>query len=112
MKVLDYGKMAATFVNLDTGRAVRVAMREKDGNGPEDGVPLDTIPDADLFSIRPVDVTLRPEDLPGRPVRVRTCARCGENIMDSRDIEVNGQSLCRPCHEGQAYYRPIGGAEA
>lgn len=104
MKVMDYGKMAATFVNLTTGRAVRVAMREKKDADP-DTEAVATLPDAALFRLTPVEVALRPEDLPGRPVRTCTCARCGENILDGRDIQVDGQTLCRPCYEGQAYYR-------
>jgi hypothetical protein len=30
MKIMDYGKMAATFVNLKTGKAVRVVARNRD----------------------------------------------------------------------------------
>jgi formylmethanofuran dehydrogenase subunit E len=110
MKVLDYGKMAATFVNLQTGRAVRVAMREKNEDSPDEVVPLDTVPDAALFRVTEVEVDLRPEDLPGRPLRACTCARCGENVMDGRDIVADGETLCRPCFERKAYYRPRGGA--
>jgi formylmethanofuran dehydrogenase subunit E len=108
MKVLDYGKMAATFVNVETGRAVRVAMREKDGNVRQDTIDFGELPDEELFSVNAVDVDLRPEDLPGRPVRTRTCSRCGENIMDGREIEVEGENLCRPCFEHKAYYHAHG----
>lgn len=112
MKVLDYGKMAATFVNLESRRAVRVSMREQNADTPADDVPLDGIPDEVLFHVRAVEVDLRPEDLPGRPVRVRICDRCGETIMDGREIEAGGETLCRPCSERKAYYRPCGGADA
>ena len=112
MKVLDYGKMAATFVNLESRHAVRVSMREKNEDSPGDDVPLDNIPDEVLFHVTAVKVDLRPEDLPGRPLRVRTCARCGENIMDGREIESGGETLCRPCFEQKAYYRPCDGADA
>lgn len=104
MKVMDYGKMAATFVNLRTGRAVRVSMAEKDGERPDDGVALDIVPDEALFCIAPVTVDLRPEDLPGRPVRTCTCARCGERILDGREVEVDGETVCKPCFAQTTYW--------
>jgi formylmethanofuran dehydrogenase subunit E len=106
MKVLDYGKMAATFINLQTGRAVRVSMKAKKRDDQEEMAPLTAIDEEALFCIADVTVDLRPEDLPGRPLRALPCARCGENIMDGRDIEVDGETLCRPCFEGKSYCRP------
>jgi len=108
MKVLDYGKMAATFVNTETGRAVRVGLKPKKQDMQAD-VPLDTFEEKDLLSVTDVEVHLQPADLPGRPVRTCTCARCGETILDAREIESDGETLCRTCFEGKAYYRPRGG---
>lgn len=107
MKVLDYGKMAATFVNLKTGRAVRVATlaKSRDGDGNRSlERDIATMDPAELFSIMAVDVSLRPEDLPGLPVRAGRCDRCGETILDGREIEADGLTVCRPCFEGRAYY--------
>lgn len=104
MKVLDYGKMAATFVNLRTGTAVRVAAREDGPDKDADPALLATIPDEALFRLTPVAVPLRPEDLPGRPVRACLCARCGESVLDGREIVSGGETLCRPCFEGRRYY--------
>ena len=72
-------------------------------------VPLDTFEERDLLSVTDVEVHLQPADLPGRPVRTCTCARCGETILDAREIESDGETLCRTCFEGKAYYRPRGG---
>jgi len=107
MKIMDYGKMAATFVNMETGKAVRVVANLRDS--VPDGVPLGSLPEEEVLSVTPVQVDLRPEDLPGRPVRVCVCDRCGEKILDARDIVVDGQTLCRPCYEGRTYFRPLGG---
>jgi formylmethanofuran dehydrogenase subunit E len=112
MKVLDYGKMAATFVNLETGRAVRVALLGKRTDIKDEEMAMDALSDDELLSVNPVEVDLRPEDLPGRPVRTRTCARCGENIMDGREIEAGGKDLCRSCFERKTYYRPQAEARA
>jgi formylmethanofuran dehydrogenase subunit E len=106
MKVLDYGKMAATFVNLETGRAVRVSIREDNPANRGDDVAVGSIPDEALLHVVDVEVALRPEDLPGKPVRTCACARCGERILDGREIEAGGESLCRPCFERKSYYAP------
>ncbi len=106
MKVLDYGKMAATFVHLDFKKAVRVALKRKNGKD-EDGAGAPDFANAgdeDLFSITDVDVALRPEDMPGKPLRRCRCARCGENIMDAREMEQEGETLCKPCFERKSYY--------
>jgi formylmethanofuran dehydrogenase subunit E len=104
LKILDHGKMAATFVDLETGRAVRVAA----GPPPPEGQELDyaTAPDERFLTLADVRVELRPEDLPGKPVRVVTCAACGERVLDGREVQRGDRALCRPCAEGRAYYRP------
>jgi len=61
MKVKDYGKMAATFIDMESGKAVRVASSRKKG----EDVDHATAVDEDLFNITLVNVPLKPEDLPG-----------------------------------------------
>ena len=109
LKFLDYGKVAATFVDLETGRAVRVAAREAARAKAKAMFP--TMSDAsqaqleaykvmengDLFDLRAVRVKLRPEDLPGRPRCRVTCAQCGEGINDGRDLRLGDRVLCRSC---------------
>ena len=107
MKIRDYGKMAATFINLETGRAVRVAAapRKESASGESREQPdFAAAPEDELFIITSVEVHLRPEDLPGKPVRHVTCDRCGESIMDGREIPHRGKNLCRPCSEKSNYY--------
>lgn len=116
MKILDYGKMAATFVNLATGKAVRVVAKDKtmDPNKEYDRETIEaephtekyaTMPAEDLFELEEVDVDLRPEDMPGKPLRIVVCSSCGERIMDMRDVRDNGRILCKPCAEGKTYWR-------
>jgi len=105
MKICDYGKMAATFINLESGKAVRVA-RELNREAENEATPdFSTARDEELFSIAEVEVPLRPEDMPGKPLRSCRCARCGATVLDGRDIEVSGGTLCRPCFEQRDYYR-------
>ncbi|MBN1906979.1 MAG: TraR/DksA C4-type zinc finger protein [Deltaproteobacteria bacterium] len=107
MKVYDYGKMAATFLNLETGKAVRVSTKGKrKQQGGEGGEMPDfsKIPEEDLFIVKDVNVSLKPEDMPGKPLRRVVCASCGEGIMDARDVEENGETICRPCSQKKNYY--------
>ncbi len=114
MKILDYGKMAATFINLKTKKAVRIAAKNKDGkkvvtremmeqnpHAPED---FSAKSDEELFDIVEVKVDLKPEDLPGRPVRSVACSCCGERILDAKEINNDGIILCRPCSDNTRYY--------
>jgi formylmethanofuran dehydrogenase subunit E len=104
MKIRDYGKMAATFINLESGNAVRVATKlEKgpDGTNPDFG----EVAEEDLFSILDVEVPLQPEDMPGKPLRRRQCTACASIVLDGREVEVDGKTLCKPCAEKANYYR-------
>jgi formylmethanofuran dehydrogenase subunit E len=105
MKIRDYGKMAATFINLESGKAVRVATTIKKEEGSDTTSDFSRIRDEDLFSINDVEVPLRAEDMPGKHLRRRQCSRCGETALDARDFEVAGQVLCKPCFDGKDYYR-------
>lgn len=108
MKIKDYGKMAATFLDLETGKAVRVSAKDRprlEDPGAEMKV-LRELPDEELFLVQEGQVRLGPGDLPGRPVRSVLCARCGESVLDMRDVPVDGRILCRPCAEGGDYFIP------
>jgi len=110
MKIRDYGKMAATFINLESGKAVRVVTRMnkkpgEEGNGHKPDFAA--IPEEELFSIAEVEVPLRPEDMPGKPLRTAPCSCCGEKIMDGREVEHQDDILCKPCFEKSDYYRVV-----
>ena len=116
MKIMDYGKMAATFINLKTGKAVRVAERNNDGdklftlemiqNNPRTDDYLKQT-DEELFTVTEVKVGISPEDMPGPPMRSVPCALCGERVLDRKDVTMDGKYLCRPCAEGNRYYSPV-----
>lgn len=120
MKFMDYGKMAATFLNLGTGKAFRIVAREEARNRARECFPAVTdpyavqveaykiLPDAELFSAAAVHVAVRPEDMPGRPLSRVPCARCGEYVQDRREQKIDGDLLCRPCARG-GYYRILFG---
>lgn len=108
MKIYDHGKMAATFLNLETGKAVRLTVKEKeDGQDTAGKNPYLTLPDEKLLTIEAVAVSLPPQDMPGKPIRVVKCDVCGERVMDMREEAVGGRTLCRPCARGKRYYSPL-----
>jgi formylmethanofuran dehydrogenase subunit E len=121
LKFMDYGKMAATFLNLGTGRAVRVYAREESRERAKELFPdiedkykaqveaYKVIPDHELFDVMEVEVDLRDEDMPGRPLRRVRCDRCGEHVQDMREIYREGTVFCRSC-EGDGYYKIRKGA--
>lgn len=107
LKILDHGKMAATFVNLKSGLSVRIVSRGKtkaEQADPDAKVDFEAVPEDELFSIEEVGVSLRPEDLPGRPLHLCPCDVCGETVMDGREMELEGRTLCKPCFEDRSYY--------
>ena len=105
-RVVDLGKTAATFLDLETGRAWRVAARgfaDPPGGKDEACRAALELRDEEVLAWRPVRVRPGPMELPGRPLRAVSCARCGETVLDGRDVDGPGGPLCRSCADG-AYY--------
>jgi len=55
MKIFDYGKMAATFVNLKTGKAVRVFLKNKDGDKKLTREEIEKSPHTNAFVMSPAE---------------------------------------------------------
>jgi formylmethanofuran dehydrogenase subunit E len=62
--------------------------------------------DSELFIITPVKVSLKSDDLPGRPRSRVACEECGEGINDGRERRLGGRVLCRSC-AGEGYYERV-----
>lgn len=115
LKLIDYGKMAATFVNLHSGAAWRVLALEESKERAKNYFPemenkyecqikaYKVMPDEELFLWQEVHVQIPEEDMPGRPLRRIRCEQCGEHVQDSRDIERDGRALCKACAYGGYY---------
>jgi formylmethanofuran dehydrogenase subunit E len=116
LRVEDYGKTAAVFVDTVTGRAVRVApaldVRQKAyAYAPDEPrhyfaqmQAYQIMPDDEMFTVSEVQLATPIEAIVSRPgVRV-TCDLCGEEIMNERQIHRDGLTLCRAC-AGDSYYR-------
>ncbi|MDP1759389.1 MAG: FmdE family protein [Thermodesulfovibrionales bacterium] len=115
MKFMDYGKMAATFMNLKTGKALRVVAKEDAREKAKKYFPdiedkykaqleaYKVMSDKELFDVMNVRIRIKPEDMPGRPLKRIPCDICGEYVQDMREVHKSGKVLCRPCAEGGYY---------
>ncbi len=117
LKFKDFGKVAATFMDLKTGRAIRIVAREESKQKARELFPeLDKeegqrrayrqLSDEDLFSRQWVRVALPEEDMPGYRAPRVVCAQCGEGINFKREVQRDGRLLCRAC-AGERYYEPL-----
>ncbi len=118
MRWMDFGIMAATFVNLETGKAVRITAREESRELSTKYCPeienkyqrqlaaYKVMPQDELFAIQEVRANIPECDMPGRPMRRVQCEECGDWVQDCRDVQQNGKTLCRAC-AGQRYWTPL-----
>jgi formylmethanofuran dehydrogenase subunit E len=115
LKFMDYGIMAATFVNLETGKAFRVVSTEEARDlagvyAPEIAAKhqqqlaaYKRMPDSVLFRVQQVAVKINDCDMPGPTLFKASCSRCGQVVRDQREVVENDRILCRPCARG-AYF--------
>ncbi len=118
MRVQDYGKVAATFADTCTERAIRISPRQQsrelaseyasETNDRWEGMLLgyQRIPDDMLFTVVPVKLALSLDKIISRPGLRTVCRRCGEEIMNEREVNANGGPLCESC-AGNSYYDPL-----
>jgi formylmethanofuran dehydrogenase subunit E len=114
LRVVDHGKVAATFVDVQTGQAVRLRPRPEARRlaslyaptAPDPwNAQLDAyrrMPTWELLEGGPVELVTPLEVLLGRAGLRVECARCGEDVMNDRQVHVVDQVLCRGC-AGDAY---------
>ncbi|MGX9726878.1 MAG: FmdE family protein [Candidatus Electronema sp. VV] len=123
LRWMDFGIMAATFVNLATGKAARVTAREEARELSAKYCPeladkyqrqleaYRVMPEEELFAAEEVAVDIPDCDMPGRPLRRVQCADCGDYVQDCRETERDGKFLCRAC-AGQRYWKPVQSSRA
>jgi formylmethanofuran dehydrogenase subunit E len=118
MRMADFGKVAATFVDTQTGHAVRVVPRaaareaagglapEARGKWEAQLLGYQRMPAPELLCAQPVRLTLDLAQLVSHPGKKALCEQCGEEVMNERELEVAGRVLCRAC-AGAAYCEPL-----
>lgn len=122
LRVEDYGKLAATCVDRETGRALRVApapaARERAlayAAGARSRwhayrAGYLALPDTALLVAQPVALTVELAVIISRAAARAVCAACGEEVMNEREVLRDGRTLCRACADG-GYFRPLNVAD-
>ena len=118
LKFRDWGKMAATFVDVGTGKAIRIAAKESSkglarhmhpeiaDKNQQQMLAYREISDEDLFVMQWVKVELPPEEFPGYKGDRVVCEACGEGINFRKEVLREQKVLCRGC-AGEQYYLPL-----
>jgi formylmethanofuran dehydrogenase subunit E len=119
LKFRDWGKMAATFVDLTTENGLRIVALEDsrelarqlypqiESQSQQQMLAYRELSNAQLFHEQRVRVTVGPGELPGSKGRRLPCPRCGEGVNFGRFVEVEGQFLCLSCAQpGLRYWTP------
>ena len=118
LKFRDWGKVAATFVDVTNGKAIRIAAKESskalarqlhpeiESKNEQQMLAYREMSDDDLFATQWVRVDLPPEEFPGFKGERTTCDACGEGINFRREVRREGKILCRSC-AGESYYQPL-----
>jgi formylmethanofuran dehydrogenase subunit E len=131
LKFRDWGKMAATFVDLNalldragdtpTYKGIRIAALESSKQRARDLYPdvanknqqqmlaYRELPDSELFSEQWVRVPIHPREMPGYKSARIVCAVCGEGINYDRNMSgADGEILCQSCAAPESrYYQPF-----
>jgi formylmethanofuran dehydrogenase subunit E len=116
LKFRDWGKMAATFVDLASGHGIRVVALENsrdlamqlhpeiENKKQQQMLAYRELGDDQLFKVQKVRVQVAAAELPGTRVDRKICVRCGEGINFGRCEEIGGENLCVSCAHPELCY--------
>ncbi|MBI5824542.1 MAG: TraR/DksA C4-type zinc finger protein [Chloroflexi bacterium] len=115
LRIEDYGKTAATFVDTLTEQTIRISPRNNARELAWEYAPsarnkwesqligYQHIPDELLFHCQWVELTVSVKQIIGQPGKRVMCEACGEEIINQREVMHEGTTLCRAC-AGYSYY--------
>ena len=116
MRLVDYGKVAVTFVDTATGKTLRVSPQPTARNAAPKYAPAEpdgwhaqlaayrVMPPSELLRVEEVQLTVSLAEIISRPGLRVTCQACGEEIMNAREVLVEDRALCRRCAGRDSYY--------
>lgn len=116
LRIEDYGKVAATFVKVSSGEAIRLAplsdvrlraqlfVKDEPRHYFAQLHGYQLMPDQELFSFTPVTLEPTIEKIVSLPGLRVNCSVCNEEIINQREIVLQGSIYCRTCF-GQGYYQ-------
>ncbi len=117
MRVMDYGKTAATFVDTMTDRAIRITPTTESRTRAREYAPkapdkwhaqleaYQVMPNAELLLAQEIRLTISLKQIISQHGHRIICERCGEDVINERELRVAGEILCRGCAMGTYYQR-------
>jgi formylmethanofuran dehydrogenase subunit E len=121
LRIVDFGKTAATFVDIKGKRSIRITPLASARQLSDHYMPAakshwhaqleayQVMPDHELMAVQNVTLSASLAEILSRPGIRINCDLCKEEIINQREVCVNGQTLCRSC-AGQAYYSSMIGS--
>lgn len=117
MRLFDYGKVAATFVDTKTEQAMRIVPHPKARARAKALLPFvskwqaylegyQLLPDEELLVTQTVRLEFSLPDLISHAEAKAICDTCGEEIINGRELVQEGQTLCLAC-AGKAHYSKL-----
>ena len=117
LRIEDYGKIAATFINTKTSQALRIAptldVREKANQyAPEEKrhyfaqmQAYQIMPDEELMNVQEIKLNINIQEIISHSGKRVNCERCGEEIINEREKIIEGKNYCYSCAEGGYYQK-------
>ena len=118
LRIEDYGKTAATFVDSINEQAIRIHPKTSAREVAWDYAPsarntweaqlisYQRIPNELLFHWQWVELTTSVKQIVGQAGKRVACEVCGEEIINQREVIREGTNLCKTC-AGEAYFRAV-----
>lgn len=117
LRIEDYGKVAAVFVDTLTENTLRIlplpeartcaALYAPTARNSWEAQLLgyQRIPVTELFVVQDVHLRTPLEKILSHPGAKMVCPVCGEEVNNEREVLFNGRLICRAC-AGDTYYEP------
>lgn len=118
LRIVDFGKIAATFINTSTEEAIRIVPRREsrslawyycaDARNVWEAMLLgyQVMPFEDLFCVESIELNLSLSEILSKPSKRASCEICHEEIINGREVMRDGATLCRSC-AGEKYYEVL-----
>lgn len=114
MRLMDYGKVAATFIDTRSSLAVRIAPHQNARANARALFPhlskwsaylegYKVLPDEELLTVCAVNLNFSLEQLLSQAGARVTCEQCFEEILNQREVSQDGRVLCQSC-AGESYW--------
>lgn len=115
LRLVDHGKIAATFIDTLSDEAIRIHPSRASRSLAAQYAPdsddrwhtylegYQVMPDDLLFDVQRVHLLEPVQNIISNEAFRAICTRCGEEIINQREVIADGAVLCRAC-AGQGYY--------